>query len=146
MSEDATAIAAFTESDKDAERAAIVAKYDRVCSEIARETLEIDFFSLLGPRRGSGHRSLGGSEFRRLSFDRSPRVFTVRKRHRRASSLVYSFSSKKHLAEVRYSEKYLQHERERQMKWNKMLSKWEKYRDSEKVRLSVILPVSRAFL
>lgn len=144
MSGEATAIAAFTESDKDAERAAIVAKYDRVCSEKSRGKRSKSI--LLGPRRGSGHRSLGGSEFRRLSFDRSPRVFTVRKRHRRASSLFESFSSKTHLAEVRYSEKYLQHERERQMKWNKMLSKWEKYRDSEKVRLSVILPVSRAFL
>ncbi|XP_062510603.1 USP6 N-terminal-like protein [Corticium candelabrum] len=49
----------------------------------------------------------------------------------------YGFLHKAKLPPNHYSEKYLQVERERMMKWHKMFQKWDKYANSEKLRKRV---------
>eukprot|EP00118_Oscarella_pearsei_P007335 m.35455 g.35455 ORF g.35455 m.35455 type:complete len:409 (+) comp32123_c0_seq2:190-1416(+) len=86
-------------TDRDAERATIVANYDRGREEGAQiDQWEDPNFEVY------------------MSTDR------------------YGFLHKSRLTETHYSDKYLQHEREREKKWGKMLTKWDKYESSDKLR------------
>jgi hypothetical protein len=91
-----------TMTDKDAERAAIVAKYE------------------WGRRDGAQIDPWEDPEFE---------VYGITDR--------YGFLHKEKLPPNHYDAKYLQQQRDRQMKWHKMIQKWPKYAYTEKLRKRV---------